>query len=266
MIVHSRIAGDQLAGNLLGDPTERDVFVYLPPGYEESDARYPTVYLLHALGSSAELEVTPAKDGQRWHPPLEDVLDPVFGRLGAPPMIVVIPDGICRYGCGQWVDSPVSGNFEQYLLHDVIPYVDAAYRTIPSASSRGVFGFSSGGFGAWKAAGGTVEQHECDLLEDDAAEEIIRAAVERMGRVDILVNNAGANRREPIFDVSRTSWDLISTINLRVPYELSRAAARDNRKPSNCRCRRLRNASWSPPCTSCDNWIADSARNSNASA
>ena len=80
---------------------------------------------------------------------LEDVLDPVFGRMEVPPMIVVIPDGWSRWGCGQWVDSPVTGNFEQYVLHDVIPAVDAAYRTIPAAESRGVFGFSSGGFGSW---------------------------------------------------------------------------------------------------------------------
>ena len=47
-------------------------------------------------------------------------------------MIVVMPDGTSGYGCGQWVDSPVTGNFEQYVLHDVIPYVDADYRTLPA--------------------------------------------------------------------------------------------------------------------------------------
>ena len=96
----------------------------------------------------AELMLTPAADGVRWRQPIEDVLDPVFGRMGSVPMIVVIPDGNSRYGCGQWVDSPVTGNFEQYLLHDVIPHVDGTYRTLPAARSRGVFGFSSGGFGA----------------------------------------------------------------------------------------------------------------------
>ena len=152
MITHSRIEGSQLASNLLGDPSERDLFVYLPPGYEESERRYPTAYLLHAYGETAEQMVMPATDGQRWRPPIEDVLDPVFRRMGVPPMIVVMPDGTSRYGCGQWVDSPVTGNFEQYVLHDVIPYVDATYRTIPAARSRGVFGFSSGGFGAWNLA------------------------------------------------------------------------------------------------------------------
>ena len=48
MIVHLRVDSSHLAGNLLGDPSERDLFVYLPPGYEASGGRrYPTAYLLH---------------------------------------------------------------------------------------------------------------------------------------------------------------------------------------------------------------------------
>src|SRR2546430_5991794 len=86
MIIHTRIEGSHLAGNLLGDPSERDLFVYVPPGYEESDRRYPAAYLLHAYGTTAEQLATPATDGQRWSPPLEDVLDPVFGRMGVAPM------------------------------------------------------------------------------------------------------------------------------------------------------------------------------------
>ena len=57
MIVHTRLESSHLAGNLLGDPSERDLFVYLPPGYEESDRRYPTAYLLQAYGTTA---------AQRW--------------------------------------------------------------------------------------------------------------------------------------------------------------------------------------------------------
>ncbi len=152
MIVHSRIEGRHLAGNLLGDPSERDLFVYLPPGYGESETRYPTAYLLHAFGSSAAQQVQPALDRERWVPPLEDVLDPVFGRMGARPMLVVVPDGWTSYGCGQWVDSPVCGDFERYLLEDVVGYVDAHFRTLPAPSSRGVFGYSSGGFGAWNVS------------------------------------------------------------------------------------------------------------------
>lgn len=71
-----------------------------------------------------------------------------------------------------------------------------------------------------------VHQYECDLLDEDASERIVAAAVKAFGRVDVVVNNAGTNKREPIFDVSRKTWDLISTVDLRVPYELSRAAAK----------------------------------------
>src|SRR5205823_12946649 len=144
MIVHTLLVSSNLAGNLLGDSSERDLYMY-PPGYEESDSRYPTAYLLQAYGTTAAEMIMPATDGERWRPPLEDVLDPVFGRMGVRPLIVVIPDGWSRWGCGQWVDSPVTGNFEQYLVNDVISFADANYRTIPSPRSRGVFGFSSGG-------------------------------------------------------------------------------------------------------------------------
>jgi len=60
MIIHARVESSHLAGNLLGDPSERDLFVYLPPGYEESDRRFPTAYLLHPGGSTAEQLVHPA--------------------------------------------------------------------------------------------------------------------------------------------------------------------------------------------------------------
>jgi S-formylglutathione hydrolase FrmB len=109
----------------LGDLSERDLFVYLPH---------------------------PAHGWAAVGAPLEDVLDPVFGRMGSPPTVVVIPDGNSRYGCGQWVDSPVTGSFEQYVVNDVVAFVDAHHRTIPDARSLGVFGFSSGGFGAWNLA------------------------------------------------------------------------------------------------------------------
>ena len=68
MIVHTLLDSSNLAGNLLGDPSERDLFVYLPPGYEESDRRYPTAYLLHAFGETAAQVLTPDTDGQRWAP------------------------------------------------------------------------------------------------------------------------------------------------------------------------------------------------------
>jgi NAD(P)-dependent dehydrogenase (short-subunit alcohol dehydrogenase family) len=89
-------------------------------------------------------------------------------------------------------------------------------------------GNSTGGTAtAITQSGGTVEEFACDLLTEDAAERIVQAAKEKFGGVDILVNNAGTNRREPIFEVSRENWDLIATVDLRLPFELSRVAAKN---------------------------------------
>src|SRR5207249_12035146 len=129
-IIHTRHDSEFLARNMLDDSAEHDLYVYVPPGYDDSDRRYATVVLLHAFGESAATVVAPDASGERWRPPIEDVLDPVFGRMGAEPMIVVIPDGNCRWGCGQWIDSPVSGFFGSYVAKDVVSYVDANYRTI----------------------------------------------------------------------------------------------------------------------------------------
>jgi len=79
---------------------------------------------------------------------------------------------------------------------------------------------------AIRQSGATVREYQCDLMDSDAAERIVEAAVAEFGGVDVLVNNAGTNRREPIFEVSRQTWELISTVDLRLPYELSRAVAK----------------------------------------
>ena len=65
-----------------------------------------------------------------------------------------------------------------------------------------------------------------DLAADDAPERIVAAAVERLGGVHVLVNNAAVNKRMPILEMDRASWDWITRIDLRLPYFLSQAAAR----------------------------------------
>jgi NAD(P)-dependent dehydrogenase (short-subunit alcohol dehydrogenase family) len=65
-----------------------------------------------------------------------------------------------------------------------------------------------------------------DLAEEDAPERLVAAAVERLGSVHVLVNNAAVNRRMPILEMDRDTWDWITRINLRLPYFLSQAAAR----------------------------------------
>jgi len=112
-------------------------------------------------------------------------------------------------GLGAWLSAGLAAAGARVLLTD--------HPRSPTAQTAA----------AIRQSGGTVHEHCCDLLDDDAAERIAQAAVAAFGRIDILVNNAGTNKREPIFEVSRQTWDLISTVDLRLPYELSRAVAQD---------------------------------------
>jgi NAD(P)-dependent dehydrogenase (short-subunit alcohol dehydrogenase family) len=65
-----------------------------------------------------------------------------------------------------------------------------------------------------------------DLRAEDAPRQIVGEAVRRLGRLDVLVNNAAVNRRMPILEMDRETWDFITDVNLRVPYFLSQEAAR----------------------------------------
>ncbi|MFN0156072.1 MAG: SDR family NAD(P)-dependent oxidoreductase [Gaiella sp.] len=76
------------------------------------------------------------------------------------------------------------------------------------------------------AAGVRTAALALDLADEDAPERLVGAAVERLGGVHVLVNNAAVNRRMPILEMDRDSWDWITRINLRLPYFLSQAAAR----------------------------------------
>ena len=80
--------------------------------------------------------------------------------------------------------------------------------------------------GALAGAGVRCATIVVDLGDEDAPERIVAAAVERLGGIHVLVNNAAVNRRMPILEMDRDSWDWITRIDLRLPYFLSQAAAR----------------------------------------
>jgi S-formylglutathione hydrolase FrmB len=150
MIERRTIDSDYLAQNLLGNPSHRELFVYLPPSYAESSRSFPSVYLLHGFSSrAASWLIGPAVAFGAPLVPLGDLLDEAIEQGRAEEVIVVMPDGWSKYGCSQWVDSPTTGYFEQYIINEVVPYIDREFRTISASASRGVTGISSGGNGAW---------------------------------------------------------------------------------------------------------------------
>jgi hypothetical protein len=134
-----------LRGNPLGDPAERQVYIYLPPGYDvDTDRRYPSIYVIQ--GYTGQVDMWWNRSAYRTPFPL--AADQVFAAGSAPPAIVVYVDAWTAYGGSQFVDSPGTGNYHTYLCADVVPWVDARYRTLASRDHRGIVGKSSGGFGA----------------------------------------------------------------------------------------------------------------------
>jgi pimeloyl-ACP methyl ester carboxylesterase len=139
-VEHIKIHGAALEGNLEGDAVDRDVIVFLPPSYEkEKNRRYPVVYALHGFFIGAE----------QWtheiHVP--QTIEGAFA-LGAKEMIVVLPDSKTIYNGSMYSSSVTTGDFENFISHDVVTYIDAHYRTIQDRKSRGLVGHSMGGYGA----------------------------------------------------------------------------------------------------------------------
>ena len=139
-VEHIKIHGTSLEGNLEGDAVDRDVFVFLPPSYaKDKHRRYPVVYALHGYSIGAE----------QWtheiHVP--QTIEGAFAQ-GAKEMIVVLPDSKTVHNGSMYSSSVTTGDFEQFISHDVVAYIDAHYRTIAERRSRGLVGHSMGGYGA----------------------------------------------------------------------------------------------------------------------
>ncbi len=133
-----------LTGNPLGDPHRRPLLIQLPPGYaDDPDRRYPTIYVLQGLTG----QVDKWRNRRSFAPNVPERLDAAFAG-GAKPAIVVYVDAWTRLGGSQFLDSPGTGRYHTYLCTEVVPFVDARFRTVPQAAGRGLLGHSSGGYGA----------------------------------------------------------------------------------------------------------------------
>jgi len=77
-----------------------------------------------------------------------EMVDELFASGQAPQCVVVFVDCWTSLGGSQYLDSPGTGRYHSYLCEDVVPWVDARYRTLPGSGHRGIMGHSSGGFGA----------------------------------------------------------------------------------------------------------------------
>jgi S-formylglutathione hydrolase FrmB len=139
------LESDALRGNRLGDPHVRPLWVYTPPVYAlEPDRRFPSIYLIQGLTGQLDMW----RNRSAFRPNVLELVDTLFADEGCEPALVVFVDAWTSYGGSQFLDSPGVGNYHTYLCDEIVPFVDARYRTFAEAAHRGIAGKSSGGYGA----------------------------------------------------------------------------------------------------------------------
>ena len=143
-VVCERFTSRVLEGNLPGDPHVRDLYVYLPPGYEKSSERYPVSWCLSGFTGRGRMLL----NDNPWTPGIADRMDALIADGTAKPMILALPDCFTHIGGSQYINSPALGRYEDHVIQELVPYVDQRFRTLAAPEHRGVIGKSSGGYGA----------------------------------------------------------------------------------------------------------------------
>jgi S-formylglutathione hydrolase len=166
-VVEVTVHSPGIEHNLLGDSPNQNVAIYLPAAYRSEPSRhFSTIYFLHGYDDTPALGVARI---------LQTIMDKLIAENAVEPMILVVPNGLNRFLGSFYTNSPVTGNWEDYIVRDVVGYVDSHFRTISSAESRGISGHSMGGYGALMLAFRHPDVFSftygmspcCELLQDD---------------------------------------------------------------------------------------------------
>jgi enterochelin esterase family protein len=137
-----------LKNNPLKDPYIRNVLVYLPPSYGMPGKKFPVVYLISGFTGFGAMNMNISAYSEN----IQQRLERLTRTKKIREMIVVMPDCFTKYGGSQYVNSSATGRYEDYMIKEIVPFIDTNFRTIPKAASRCIIGKSSGGYGAmWLA-------------------------------------------------------------------------------------------------------------------
>ena len=135
------IKSKALKNNVLGDPVERSVAVYLPEGYDESGETYPLFVDIVGFTGSGFKHIG-------WSAFQENVpqqIDRLIAEEKMGPVVVAFPDCFTSLGGNQYVNSSAMGNWEDFLCDEMVPELESSFRL---NGNRAIFGKSSGGYGA----------------------------------------------------------------------------------------------------------------------
>ena len=149
--------------NEYGENPKREVSVYLPPGYSNTNKRYPVLYFLHGFGGDNQILSNMAA-----------ILDYAINEHKIPPFIMVVSNQKTTYGGSFYSNSGVFGNWEDFTAYDLVHYTDKKFRTIARKEGRGITGHSMGGYGALKIAMHHPEIFSCVYALSPGALAIVR--------------------------------------------------------------------------------------------
>ncbi len=139
------VESEVLAGNPLGDPTRRPLYVYRPPGVEPGDdRRLPSIYVIQGFTGQLDMWL----NRSAFEPNYVERLDTMFADGECPDAVIVLVDAWTSRGGSQFLNSAGTGRYLDYLCDEVVEFIDGRYPTSPDRDHRGLAGKSSGGYGA----------------------------------------------------------------------------------------------------------------------
>lgn len=143
-IVCFKHQSEVLKDNIWSDPAERDFHVYLPPGYSESGQAYVALWDFAGFTNTGPGHLNWKNQGEN----LPQRLDRLIGRGDMPPVVVALPDCYNSLGGNQYINSSAVGQYADYIVEELVPFLSSRLNVIDDRGGRGVFGKSSGGYGA----------------------------------------------------------------------------------------------------------------------
>ena len=206
--------------NRLGDPTTRRVAVYLPEGYEDSTDDYPLfVDLVGFTGSGlAHFNWRPFGDNAPQR------TDRLIDEDAMGPVVTVFPDCFTSLGGNQYINSATMGNWEDFLIDEMLPTVEERFRVRKGPEHRAVFGKSSGGHGsivhglrradAW----GAVACHSGDMGFLMCYGSSFASVLDRLAEHDRSIDNL-LTHFETKPKLSRADLDVIEILAMAASYD-----------------------------------------------
>ena len=186
-VIRLQHRSEVLRDNPWSDPCDRELAVYLPPDYDNAQQPLLALWDLAAFTNSGLGHIGWRNHGEN----LPQRLDRLIGQGDMPPVVVVMPDCYTSLGGNQYVNSPGVGLYADYLVRELVPFVSSELKVIRDAFGRGVFGKSSGGYGAlyhamhypetWGAAASHAGDVGFDLLFRPAFPETSQALLKYSG-------------------------------------------------------------------------------------